>query len=348
MKSDLFAAIVPPLLALATAAGDAHAQDLADPVVTIAVEELDDEVALRLRAELQELGFDPSIIQAPEAAPSRELLEANARDRGAVAAFRIVRSRWGVEVWIFDRVTNKTVLREVITGEEPDPAIRAGVVATRSVELLRASLMELAAAHRVVTDPEIPRAVRELVEPPRRPVVHRRTPTLALAVGPALVVSAGGVGPSLGAALEVGIVLTPGLRLGALAVLPIVLDTVHSDSGQAVVAPLVFGGALSVRLRSWSRTVAPSLRIGLAAAILHVEDQAPADGTIARSDSSVSLLPLLGTSLRINLARRLRIVLAADVGAALPEATVEIAGRRVAAWGRPVILSTAALELVGP
>lgn len=346
MRRFLIAAAV--VVALGSVTGRAaRAEDRERPVVTIAVDQVDDEVALRLRAELQELGFAPSIVQAPEAAPSRELLEANARDRGAVAAFRIARSRWGVEVWIFDRVTNKTVLREVIVGEEPDPSIRAGVVATRAVELLRASLIELASAHHVVTDPEIPRAVRELVEPRRR-VVHRSTPTLALSVGPALVVSAGGVGPSLGAGLEVGFGLTSGLRLAALAVLPIVIDTVEGDGGQAVVAPLVFGAALSLQLHSWSRAVSPSLRAGVGAAVLRMQGQSPAAGMTARADSTVSMLPMLGAAVRIDLRRRLRLVLAADIGAALPEPVVQFADHPIASWGMPVVLSSAALELVGP
>jgi ferric-dicitrate binding protein FerR (iron transport regulator) len=326
----------------------ARAEDRPRPVVTIAVDRSDDEVAVRLRAELQELGFAPAIVQAPEAAPSRELLEANARDRGAVAAFRIARSRWGVEVWIFDRVTNKTVLREVITGEEPDPSIRAGVVATRAVELLRASLIELATVHRMAIDPEVPRAVRELVEPPRPPVVRRPTPALAFALGPALLVSSGGVGPSLGAGIDVGVELKAGLRLGAIAVLPIVVDTIEDAAGEAVVAPMVFGGTLSLRLVSASRTVSPSLRVGVAAAVLRIEGQSPASGLVARSESTMSLLPLLGASVRVGVARRLRIVLGADLGVALPQPAVRFVGRQVAVWGMPVVMSTAALELVGP
>jgi hypothetical protein len=48
---------------------DDRAQARSRPAVTIAVDHPDDEVAVRLRAELSELGFGPSIIQAPEAAP---------------------------------------------------------------------------------------------------------------------------------------------------------------------------------------------------------------------------------------------------------------------------------------
>lgn len=97
-------------------------------------------VGVRLRAELVSLGFEVELALAPEVEPSRASLEQAAREAGAVAALRVRASRAGVEVWVMDRVTSKTVLREVVfTGGDDE-----GLVAVRAVELLRASLLEVA------------------------------------------------------------------------------------------------------------------------------------------------------------------------------------------------------------
>lgn len=97
-------------------------------------------VGVRLRAELVSLGFEVELAPAPEVEPSRASLEQAAREAGAVAALRVRASRAGVEVWVMDRVTSKTVLREVVfTGGDDE-----GLVAVRAVELLRASLLEVA------------------------------------------------------------------------------------------------------------------------------------------------------------------------------------------------------------
>jgi len=96
----------------------------------------------RVRAELAALGVDVIVIRPPEGSSvSRTPLEQAARNVGAAAAVRLVPSTEGtVEVWVADRVTGKAVVREL-------PASGTGAsdaaVAVGTVELLRASLMEL-------------------------------------------------------------------------------------------------------------------------------------------------------------------------------------------------------------
>src|SRR5262249_5220500 len=101
-----------------------------------------DHFGLRVIAELEALGFRALIIDPLDEAASRASLEATARKAGAIAAIRAVPSARGVEVWIADRVTGKTVLREVASD---DGALDGeGALALRAVELLRASLLEVA------------------------------------------------------------------------------------------------------------------------------------------------------------------------------------------------------------
>jgi len=334
-------------LVLVTGIVAAAPRAAATPSVAIAVDALDDVVAIRLGAELRELGFAVAIVQAPEAAPSRELLEATARDRGAVAAFRIVRSRSGVEVWIFDRLTGKTVLREVIVGEEREPTARAALIATRAVELLRASLLELAAPHQVLTDMEVPRAARALVAPPRR---KRRRPgfVLTLTAGPAAAVSPGGVGPSLHALVELGARLSPTLRASVVVALPVAVDTVEADSGRAAVAPFLAGAALTLSLRPFTPWLRSTLRAGLGAAFLRMEGETPVDGAVGLTDTTASLWPFAGGAVRLALGRRAALVAAVDLGLALPQPVIRFLDEQVAFWGMPLFLGTLALEIEGP
>ena len=96
----------------------------------------------RVRAELQGLGVDVIVLDPPdEGSPSRAPLEQAARSVGAVAAVRLIASREGkIEVWVADRVTGKAVVREL---DAPGRGASDAAVAIGSVELLRASLMEL-------------------------------------------------------------------------------------------------------------------------------------------------------------------------------------------------------------
>jgi hypothetical protein len=319
----------------------------ATPRVTIAVDDVDDAVAVRLGAEMEQLGFAVEVVQAPEAAPSRELLEAAARDRGAIAAFRIVRSRSGVEVWVFDRFTRKTLLREVIVGEEPEPAERASIVATRAVELLRASLLELASSPQVLSDMEVPRAAKRLIAPRRKRRRHTG-PVFTLAAGPAIVASPGGIGPSLHAQIEIGLRLSPRLFASALVSLPALVDTIEEDAGRAMVAPILAGAALTLSMRPFSRALQPSLRVGLAAAFLRMEGETARDDARGQAATTSSILPFAGVALRLALGRRVRIAAATDVGTAMPQPSVRFLGERVAHWGMPVVVASAALEIEGP
>src|SRR5580700_1485508 len=94
------------------------------------------------RAELRGLGVDVIVIKPPdEGSPARAPLEQAARSVGAVAAVRLIASSEGkVEVWVADRVTGKAVVREL---DAPAGGTSDAAVAIGSVELLRASLMEL-------------------------------------------------------------------------------------------------------------------------------------------------------------------------------------------------------------
>lgn len=94
----------------------------------------------QIEAELSSLGFQVQTLEAGPVETPRQL-QAVARQAGAAAAVSVRSSSLGVEVWLVDRVTGKTLSREVVQ-TEPGLA-QERVIAVRVVELLRASLLEL-------------------------------------------------------------------------------------------------------------------------------------------------------------------------------------------------------------
>ncbi len=114
----------------------------ADRVLVLATS--DSSLARRLLAELSVLGFEP-VLTPVEGPLGLDEMAALARNEGAGVAIWIARTPGGAQVSLVDRVTGKALQREVAL--ELDEPERDGAIALSAVELLRASLLELAAAH---------------------------------------------------------------------------------------------------------------------------------------------------------------------------------------------------------
>jgi hypothetical protein len=101
------------------------------------------EASTRLRAELLGAGFDVIEVDRAPGDP-RSGVEESAPDTPSFATVAMSRASNGAfaDVWIGDHVTGKTVVRRVEVGPGPDAT---AVLAIRALELLRASLLEVAA-----------------------------------------------------------------------------------------------------------------------------------------------------------------------------------------------------------
>ncbi|HVU03067.1 MAG TPA: hypothetical protein VHE30_15005 [Polyangiaceae bacterium] len=129
----------------------------ADPLVS--------EATTRVRAELAEAGFDVAVVPGSADRSPREQVEAAGLDPPPVATLALFRSGTAAaaDVWVADRITGKTLVRHVdVQDVRGDRAAR--VLAVRTVELLRASLLE-ATDEAAPGEPSTPAA-----PPPRVPV----------------------------------------------------------------------------------------------------------------------------------------------------------------------------------
>jgi hypothetical protein len=85
-------------------------------------------------AEVEKLGF--TLVRSDASGP----LEAAARAEGALCAIRVLPSRTGVEVWMADATSGRSLLRQVVVDERPGGPDR-DLIALQTAELLRTSLL---------------------------------------------------------------------------------------------------------------------------------------------------------------------------------------------------------------
>jgi hypothetical protein len=313
-------------------AGDGRGGETAQRVALFPV---DSDAALyaRLAAELRSQGFEPIEVSLPAAdvADPFEPLTDSMRATHSERALRIESSPRSVRLWIANAATGKRIYRETASSSErTDPAI----VSLWAVEALRASGVapEPLPAPPVVTAP--------LAAPPPAPVSPRR---FALQLGPAAVLSPGGVGPS--AQLVAGLRWFVTGRAGGelLLILPAMPSRLERAAGSTEVSigcvaagPVVSLGDVDAR---WSAQLAA----GAALTLVRVSGVGAAD-YLGETGHVVGGGPYARAGVALRLSSSLRLRADALGGAVFPQPVIYFADQRVADWGRPWLGTTLALE----
>ncbi|WP_434047179.1 MULTISPECIES: hypothetical protein [Sorangium] len=344
--------------ARAAAAPPAPPQEAAAAASRVAILEADAddplvrEAATRLKAELGAAGFQVVIVPLAREGDVRAALERAAQDEGAFAAAAIFRSRAGAtaDLWIVDRVTQKTVVRTV----EVSGAAAPSVMAVRAVELLQASLLEanlLASRARPGGAADggvaVPDDVQRWMAPARRqaaadPAAERPGMFAGVGVeaGIAALQSTGGVGPSLGPALR----LSYGGPAGS-GVLPAGLAARLTFAGPTL-GPALEGalGTVSVRQEMalleavWAfetgGAVSPVLSAGLGGYHLFISGD-PLPPLRSATGEVWSVAAALGGGAGLRLTERAALLLDVHAILAEPRAVVTLGGERLGAAGRP-------------
>ncbi|WP_437818485.1 hypothetical protein [Sorangium sp. So ce1078] len=342
------AAAAPPQPAAAAASRVVIVEgDTDDPLVR--------EAATRLRAELGAAGFEVVRVPRGREGDARAALERAALDEGAFAAAAIFRSRAGAtaDLWIVDRVTQKTVVRTV----EVAGAAAPSVMAVRAVELLQASLLE-ANLLSSRAPPEgaaggaraaVPEDVQRWMAPVRRqagadPAVGRPGMLAGFGVeaGLAALLSAGGIGPALGPALRLSYGAGAGSGGGAL---PAGLAARLTFAGPAL-GPALEGalGTVSVRQEMalleavWAletgTAVSPVLSAGVGGFHLFISGD-PLPPLRSATGEVWSIAATLGGGAGLRLTERAALLLDVHAVFAEPRAVVTLGGERLGTAGRP-------------
>jgi hypothetical protein len=102
------------------------------------------EALTRIRGELIADGFEVSVIDSPLGSDPASVLARADQQTGAAATIGLFlhADASTAELWVVDRLTSKTVVRRIEMSKAPGASVPE-VLARRSVELLRASLLEI-------------------------------------------------------------------------------------------------------------------------------------------------------------------------------------------------------------
>jgi hypothetical protein len=293
------------------------------------------EATTRVRAELLDAGFE---VVDVDAAPgdARSEVEGAALEGPCFATIAMNRAADGAfaDVWISDHVTGKTVVRRL--GVRTDTNAPS-VLAIRTLELLRASLLEAAAKVPPAEPPMAPASdVMKWVAPALPDAAPSKAPALrgtvigfgalildglqgiGLAVGPTIAASQG-FGPWFARIAWAGPLLGPDLQMA---------------TGSATVRQEL--GALEIGWASAPAPVGVDAWIGAGGYDLHTDGSASAPYRALGGDVA-SLLTTAGVGALAQLSPR--VLLALDVTAVVltPQPIVVIAGRDAGSAGLPSI-----------
>jgi hypothetical protein len=304
--------------------GLAHAQ----PSVVFAPFDDSPALARRLEAELKERGLVLTQ-QPPLASISIEVMKQVARSSGAVAVIVAQRTSSGIDLWVFDRTTDKLVARTIRDTHEE------ATVALEVVELLRASLLELESAQ-FKPAALVPAAVTAIVEQPQATVGR-------LAVGAFGLLAPGGLSPALGLRARAELTLFERWLLGVDGLFQLTASTVAASGARS---DQLLAGALG-RL-GWQAL--SSGRLGLQVAVVTGALSITARGSVPapRVGSTLSFPVFAGGASidgRVELTRRIALRPSAAVVVLLPRPVITFEGSQVAAWGHPLVMLGLDLEV---
>lgn len=293
-------------------------------------------LTVRLREEIEALGLEVMVVTEGDPA---EPLESRARLVDAIAAIRITqRGAGSVDMTILDRATGKTVSRHLPIATGRDPAA-SELVATRTVELLRASLMELEAPHPSRGDAAVTSEVRALAAP----APEARATTLAIAAGPALVAS-----PALGVSLDIWLAVllrTPsGFGATAGVVAPGTGNGAETAEGRVSASAWQYRIAAAFQGPRLTSALSPRFEAGATLVTLTTDGvtSAPFRGV---EQHSTLWGPWVSAGLRYEFVPRLAVVASAEVALLFPETVIRADGREVAKFGRPLVAGNGGLEI---
>lgn len=313
----------------------------------------DDRFGRRVLAELSSLGFLAVRVDPGDGATSRLTLETAARQTGALAAIRAVPSGLGVEVWIADRVTGKTVLREIqLDRDAIDPE---AALAIRAVELLRASLLEASLPvppRGEVIAPAIVRNTFSVVYAapfPVQPIVQRivapplRPPKWRVSVGAGVIGGPSGVDPM--ATLDVGMSWLPFERFGFIldAQLPLSRPRLEGKPGSADVAVFLAGGGIRIVFTSPESRWAPSLDTGLYAVSVGARGSAN-QGYTAHDVEVWTAAPFVRAGFAFAAHPMLRLRADVLLSVTLQTVSLELSGEPTATFGQPIFGLSAGVD----
>ena len=293
----------------------------------------------RARGELLADGFRVLLLDAIDEGGREAALLREGRAVGApvVAGMFLTDDGGSIELWLVDTVSARVVVRRLQS--EPGESGEPEVLARRSVDLLRASLLDfLVDSLRVVASTSPPRASPSPAGTSVAPSVDR----WALEGGLGILASFDGLGPAVLPVVRVRFAPAPPIRLRVTGAWLGTQPSVRAPTGSATVEQ---GLALAeCAARPWRGPIAPFLSIGVGAYYAGVNGDAnrasPYQGT---RSSAVAFTAEAGIGVSALVASRLEMVLEAEGLVSDPGIAIRFLEVDAARIGRPSLLGTMTL-----
>jgi hypothetical protein len=300
------------------------------------------EAITRIRGELIADGFEVSVVDAPPGSDPASVLARADQQTGAAATIGLFlhADASAAELWVVDRLTNKTVVRrvEMVSGAG---ASVPEVLARRSVELLRASLLEILvdAQKRPSVAPtprtQASRWVAKSLEP--------RRSSFGAEAGAQVLAGFGGIGaailPVARVRLALGEHVATRLTLTGLGTRPVV----EAPEGTATVnqALALFELLGEIAPANWLR---PTVSLGAGAYHIGVEGSANAPYA-ALHGAAYTFAADVGAGLALSITSAFAVALEGHALVLTPYPVISFLGVDTVETGRPLV--SGALTLVG-
>ena len=288
--------------------------------VLLVVEKQNDPFIERIRAEVAALG-----LQVVSRAPSGPL-EADAREQRAVAAIRVLPSRKGVEVWMADATTGRTLARQLVVDERPQGPDQT-LVALQTAEILRTGLFPQAPKpHPLlppVRPPESPPAVAQPAHAPSVSSFH---------VGLGGLFSPGGAGTALQAWGSLQRRWQRGFGIALDGSLPLLSASLSGPEGRAQVGAYTAGAELFATLPA--RDSKWVLTTGIGGGVLHLRTEGENRPPLSGTSSSVTVgHGYARVEADVRLSSWAKLGLATMAGTTFQSVTIRFAGNQAGTWG---------------
>ena len=237
----------------------------------------------RIKAEIMGVGL--GVITRAPSGPFEE----DARAQHAIAAIRLLPTRNGVEVWMADATSGRSLLRQIIIDERPEGPDQ-GLIALQTAELLRTSLFPKTPEPPAQPPPPSPAPPLEnmgmaVAGRPAPPAAPGPSTDMGLQAGIGAILSPGGSGPEMQLWLSLHRFFGRHLGLAVDLSLPAIRATLEGPEGKAKISTLLAGLTLLARLHA-----GPSdwfLDAGLGTAVVRVGIQGEGVASLTSSSSSV-------------------------------------------------------------
>jgi hypothetical protein len=279
-----------------------------------------------------ELGAIPELevtVRAPMGS-----LDAEARAERAQVAIRKAASGKGVEVWMADATSGRSLLRQLVIDESPNGPDQ-GLVALQTAELLRTALMA-----KPTPSPPAAAPPPTTTEPPWQPAPRSNFAQAGL--GPLW--SRGGVGPSWQAWLGYQHLLSRHWGLSLEASAPVHRGSISSTQGSAEVGGVTATGGLLARLESEHGHLSGTAPLGAGMAAIAIKGK-PSEGYVATSTTSYAGLAYLRLGGGWNPIPWLGLGASVLAGTTTSRVRIQFAGRTVGDWGTPLLAATVHAEI---